>query len=474
MTYLNHVSGLWQDLVDTFNLNPKRFALGVLGILFLFGFGLSFLMVYVGPVAAFAGLLAIPLGILISTYPAIGLVLVVLFIPLENFNRFNLGGISTFEVVFLLSLGLAVLHFLVFRDGSGLHQDSHNWWIAALIIVVLLSNFIAFDSDRTFERTFRLLRNLALYFFAINVIRSRRDLQWLIWAFIISGVVSAIYGLSVYYLNPSSLLDSEHTIARVIGTMEDPNEFAGAMLVRLMMAFSLLGLNMKRLHKVGLVAAILILVVSIFLTGSRGGLLGLGLAFLAYALFSKRTGYWLLIFSVTAVIGLLLMPADLQQRIGVSTPETNVGNSTTRRVSYLLFGWETLKENPILGIGLDSFSSAYAQSEFQYMGSDTDGRIAHNTYLEFLVGTGVIGLTLFLGLIIFSLKSAWTIGRDYSREFIRLLGKGLFSGMVGYFTVAFFLSQQYEKTLWLLFAFVVLARKFYAETPIRNKLEVEG
>jgi O-antigen ligase len=214
-----------------------------------------------------------------------------------------------------------------------------------------------------------------------------------------------------------------------------------------------------------LFGVVLVLLFSIFLTGSRGGLLALGLAFLAYAVFSRRKGYWLVVLSVMAVVGLLVMPPALQARIGLVDTTENVGNSTSRRSTYMSFGWDVVQENPILGIGLDGFSSAYAHSEYQYMGSDSDGRIAHNTYLEFLVGTGFLGFFVFLGLIATSLNTTWMIGKDYTRDFIRLLGKGLFAGLIGYFSVAFFLSQQYEKPLWLLFAFVVLVHKFYIKAP---------
>jgi O-antigen ligase len=465
MSTLARVPDFWQELAEFYRLEPKRFILGLLAILLIFGLGISYLLVNLGPLYAFFGLLAIPFGILISSRPAIGLVLVVIFIPLENFNQFNFGGISTFEVVFMLSLGFAVLNYLIFRKGESLVQDSQSWLIFALLAVVLISNFVAFDGPRTLERTFRLVRNMALYFFAIFVIRTRRELQWLIWAFILSGAVSAVYGLYVYYFNPSALLESSDKVARVIGTMEDPNEFAGAMLIRLMLALSLLSIEMKRYSKLLLIGVVLVLLSSIFLTGSRGGLLGTGLAFLAYAIFSRRKGYWLLVLSVLAVLGILLMPIELQQRIGLVETTENVGNSTDRRTTYLLFSWEVIQESPILGIGLDGFSPAYAQSEYQYIGSDSDGRIAHNTYLEFLVGTGVLGFLIFTGLIAVSLNTTWIIGRDYQRDFIRLLGKGLFAGILGYFTVAFFLSQQYEKTLWLLFAFVVLAQRFYKKAP---------
>jgi O-antigen ligase len=469
MATLARVTGIWQELAEFYRFEPKKFIFGLLAGLIIFGLGLSFLLVKLGPIYAFMGLLAVPLGILISSRPAIGLILVVILIPLENFNQLNFGGISTFEVVFMLSLSFAVLNYLVFRKGEALFKDTQSWLIFALLVVVLVSNFIAFDSPRTLERTFRLIRNVALYFYAIFVIRTRRELQWLIWAFILSGAVSAVYGLYVYYFNPSLLLESSDKVARVIGTMEDPNEFAGAMLIRLMMALSLLNLEMKKFAKLLLIGVVLVLLFSIFLTGSRGGLLGTGLAFIAYAFFSRRRGYWLLILSVLALLGLLLMPPELQQRIGLVETTENVGNSTSRRTTYMLFGLEVIQENPILGIGLDSFSSAYAQSEYQYMGSDSDGRIAHNTYLEFLVGTGVLGFLIFTGLIAVSLNSSMIIGRDYQRDFIRLLGRGLFAGIVGYFTVAFFLSQQYEKTLWLLFAFVVLVQRFYKQTPAQRE-----
>lgn len=79
--------------------------------------------------------------------------------------------------------------------------------------------------------------------------------------------------------------------------------------------------------------------------------------------------------------------------------ERNVDNSVLLRVQTHFVGWEAFQRAPLLGHGLGSFVPIY---EARTGRADV---AAHNDYLLYLVETGLIGVTLYLGLQIWLIWS---------------------------------------------------------------------
>lgn len=82
--------------------------------------------------------------------------------------------------------------------------------------------------------------------------------------------------------------------------------------------------------------------------------------------------------------------------------------SLGRRTSYLYVARDAFLQKPLLGWGTGVFMHVYENSEqakaFTRKGY-TNRRKAHNTYLEFLIGSGIIGFALFMALIIVAWKN---------------------------------------------------------------------
>ena len=434
----------------------------------LFVAGLSYVMVNVSPVLALMGLLAIPAGILLITRPMLGLLLVVFAIPLEDFNELG-GGLSVLKLLSIVVFGAAAVHFLVFRREEKLVGAPQNWLIAFFLVVVVISNFVAIVPSVTLDRTFKLIRILSLYVVVINVARTERDLKSLAWVFLLSGFVCALYGCYSYYLNPALLSED----GRVTGTMDDPNEFTGAMVARLPVVLCLLRVEKGWMRRLLLVVGVGIVLFGIVRAESRGGFLALGLALVLFALCQKRRLAWLVIVGVIALVLLSTMPLRLQERLGMLFYEDqNPDSSLTRRMTYQIYGLRLFSEHPLLGVGISGFAEAYARSEYRFLQAGSVRRVAHNTYLEILVGTGLIGLIPFISLLALSLFKSWKLANcDQCHPYLASVSAGLFAGMGGYFLSCLFLSQQYEKTLWLLLALVVVVQQLASDRNHSASLE---
>jgi O-antigen ligase len=91
----------------------------------------------------------------------------------------------------------------------------------------------------------------------------------------------------------------------------------------------------------------------------------------------------------------------LYQRM-VTLFQPSEDGSLQRRASYIRVAWESVKRDPFLGSGPGTFAYRYAESKYAPAFAENAmdyNRAAHNTYLEILVGQGVLGLTAFFWLL---------------------------------------------------------------------------
>lgn len=421
----------------------------------LFSVGLSYVMVHVSPALALLGLLAIPAGVLLVTRPHLGLLLIVFAIPLEDFNELS-GGVSLLKLLSAAVFGGAAVHFLVFRRRDKLAGAPENWLIGLFLLAVILSSFAVTTPPVKLNHTLRLMLVLSLYLVTVNVIQTEKHLQYLVWAFLASGMICVSYGFYGYFFGRAAMAGG----GRLTGTMDDPNEFAGAAVARLPLALCLLRVEKHWLKRLFLLAGAGMMTCGVIMTWSRGGLLALVWALVLFVLRQKRKLVWLVIVGVILLAVLVTMPSSLRARMSVMlSGEQKADTSLMRRTTYQVYGLKLFCQHPLLGIGFGRFSEAYAHSEYRFL-QGAGKQVAHNTYLEILAGTGLIGFVPFMALLSTSLFTAWKLaGAEEPRPYWAHVSAGLFAGLGGYLLSSLFLSQQYEKTLWLLIAMIVIMRR---------------
>ena len=131
--------------------------------------------------------------------------------------------------------------------------------------------------------------------------------------------------------------------------------------------------------------------VVVFLTGSRGAILSLGLL-IFMSLFLKEKSIirrlWYVLFSCLLLLGLYLLVINnslLNHRFFGSDEVSDAG-----RVELWKTVWTIYEKSPLIGVGVFEY-----QSQIEALNND---RIinTHNEFLSFLVYSGIIGLSLFL------------------------------------------------------------------------------
>lgn len=84
----------------------------------------------------------------------------------------------------------------------------------------------------------------------------------------------------------------------------------------------------------------------------------------------------------------------------------NKDNILSNRQYLWSYAWEFFKENPLIGKGWGYYSHNFS---FSLSGVEVSNLNAHNTYLQLLAETGVLGATIFLSLFVFGLSKIHSI-----------------------------------------------------------------
>ncbi len=242
--------------------------------------------------------------------------------------------------------------------------------------------------------------------------------------------------------------------------LEDENDFSLLANVMLPYALCLFYYERKMTMKLIYLTTALLCVVSIVMSSSRGGLVGLLAVFAVIWLASPRKILSLLLVGVLA-LG-VYTAADQKYWDRMSTIETTNEGTAKVRLDSWQAGWEMFKDHP-LGVGPGNFPIRFPEYQSDSFTRDMWGRQAHSLWFTLLPELGIPGLLLYLALLRFNLRDLWYLRRlstetDNDR-FAYFLSVAFTASLAGYFASGSFLSVLYYPHYWYLTAMIVATRK---------------
>jgi O-antigen ligase len=337
------------------------------------------------------------------------------------------------------------------------------WYVGlALAVWAFTSTLWAEDVGVAAIQAYRLALGFVLVTVVVAGIRERRHAVWMVAAYLLGALVAAVVGVA-------TTPPDDNGLTRLGGAAGNPNELAAVLVPAVAFAAFAFGAVRGALPRLAFAAIAVTLVVAVFLTESRGGLVALGVTMLAaIALGGRMRPYLVALALVVAAVGVtyvsLVAPTEAAHRLmsaGGGSGRTDLWQVATRAVD----------DHPLTGVGAGNFpivSPRYAAETIDLTEARLifdDPHVVHNTYLEVLTELGPIGLALFgtfvAGLLWLAARAVRTFARR-GDETADLLARGLLVGTIGLLTAYVFISGQYEKHLWLLLglgaAFESLAR----------------
>ncbi|MCU0588196.1 MAG: O-antigen ligase family protein [Syntrophobacteraceae bacterium] len=261
---------------------------------------------------------------------------------------------------------------------------------------------------------FALATSLAVFLGIANLVGDRSELKAVLAVIVASVAVQGIIAVA-QYLSGSTLglelfgapkiLQSYAGLSRVSrsgGTMGHPNSLALYMDLFLPLGLSLFLCPSLRGKRALIGLATLLGLMGLGATLSRGGLLATGFALTAVLLLHWRSRIGILrsslvLLAVVTLAGIVILstPNPIQKRFSKYDFGTAQGRYSLAGVAMTL-----IRENPLLGVGLNGFTEAARLVD------DTPERIVslwnapvHNLFLFIAGETGLLGLTAFLLLL---------------------------------------------------------------------------
>jgi putative inorganic carbon (HCO3(-)) transporter len=356
--------------------------------------------------------------------------------------------------------GFAIVTFgLVLMVQRPLKLSPQQWMLLALIPLIIMSGFLngsgMFGIEEAKQLFISAIIPLFLFSTCISSIKRQHVLMvvCLIAALIMvhnGHVQQTAYEGYGWALDTHSVGYIEQGERRItyLGFFNDPNDLG--MFLVMCIPFIIYFYNKGNFPlKLIMLMVLSALGYGIYLTGSRGSMLGVG-GLLGVYILVVNAGPKLFIASVVLSPIAATVVASLQ---------SNIDSSANGRLEAWYAGIQMLMSNPIFGVGKGQFFEHH-------------GLVAHNSYIHVAGELGVPGYSLWGGALIFTILTGYlfikatkndeiatkeqletdSATRDFNNE--RLLNKTLFFSMIGFMITGFFISRMF--TL-LLFIFMGMA-----------------
>ena len=275
---------------------------------------------------------------------------------------------------------------LAIRHWRFLHLD---WAVIFFVLVGVLSVKMA-GNFGVASREFRVIvvEPALLYGLIRAANLSRRDLQRLIDAFILSAVAVSLIGLYQYGFTNWVIVGEG--VRRVLAVYGSPNNLALYLERGLPLLIALALFVDARRRRIAYALAALPITLTVYLTYSRGAwLLGLPAGLLFVGLFSGRR-VRLAIAALLVVGGIALVPFSQTDRFK-SLFQEGTGTGFFR-VSVWESGIAMIRDHPIFGVGLDNFLYEYPKYIQPDAWREPNLAHPHNIVLDFWVRMGILGV----------------------------------------------------------------------------------
>ncbi len=346
---------------------------------------------------------------LLSHSESIGAFLIAILFTLAPFIPTSSIGI----LLIAIALFWIILTLSEDRLGSGvtpIHVFVFFYWSIAVIATALSP-----IKSAAFSGLIKLSLYLFLFALCSFVLRSSRWRSIVIGVFLHVSLFVSIYGLRQQFFGARQLAtwnDPDSALAtdgRVYSYLGNPNLLAGYLIGAIALSVAAVFVWQRFLPK--LLALIMVFVNSscLYFTDSRGGWIGM-LAFGAAFLLLLRFWWgdrlplfwrkWLLPMVIGGVTGAIAMGLILVEplRLRVMSIFAWRGDSSNNfRINVWLAAIDMIRDRPLIGIGPGN--EAFNQIYPLYMRPNYTALSAYSVFLETAIEIGLIGLSIFLGLI---------------------------------------------------------------------------
>ena len=387
--------------------------------------------------------------------------------------------------ILVLYLGEAAVHFplycglaisavvLLRRQWQGV-PGKYLAVTLAFIVMLSTATLLGLNLEHSTATTINYLKGILLALLLAGCLKSDTDIET-ITKYCLTGLIAgSILSLYQHYTGQYAV-DSLY-VKRAAGLRGDPNDTAMLLVTGIPLSLYWQFKSKNPVIKTLLLGSTLLILFSIMLTGSRGGLVTL--VIIALGFYFRRPTVKNTTLMIFAIIFMVATATDtFVERIEtlVSGQEKHGGHSMSNRKELQISGIKIFLNNPILGVGPGNFGQAFMDMQHLHYKSVRDDDfshafgVAHNMHLEVFVETGLIGGILFETIMLFALSGF----RHYDKQHKNTdtpynIGFILTLSLSGLLIAGLFLSQGRNSVLWFIVGMGFAIQKVLDRTTLNN------
>ena len=329
-------------------------------------------------------------------------------------------GTINFEVIKNKYVFFVVLYFLFVIL---------SYWLGPYVHVVNRWRF--FDSYKTLNDTIKIF---VFFFIALCCISDERKLKFFSLALAIAVFYLIYWANMQYFTRPYVLRLRGPTNLYGSGIYNDQNVFSMVFVTGLPFLFYL-GLYYKK----WLIRGTCWLAIpfgwhAIFLTGSRGGLLGVVITIIFTSIRLQKKMWGLVVISSFIIAYMWQGGSVLKERAKTITSYEKESSAEARLQSWKA-GLKMIKVHPFTGVGIASYGQAFPDY------SDREPCVAHNTVIQIAAESGLPAGLCYLFFMLGYIRELLKCRRSFSEEsFCFFMSDAVLVSMVGFLVCSLFLT----------------------------------
>jgi O-antigen ligase len=322
-----------------------------------------------------------------------GIVLILVLSPILR-GAVDVPSICLIAFITMTCLFLFLLR-LILEEKLEIRLSGLELPLLLLLVLGTASTFFSIYPEQSKRELGFFFCCLSIYFLSLNFFSNRKRIYFLSLIIVTSGVCLSLLGLFSYAYS----MGTSFWKGALSSTYVNHNHFAGYLELCLPLALGLTGYVTEKGKRAILILGIVLMIVSLILTLSRGGWIGAGLSLFFMAYLAKKRGIlskkmwigaviWLTLFTA-AVFGLNPIMERLSTFDNIFRDPINFDS----RIKVWEGTLEVIRDRPLLGTGMGTF--AYAFPSHRPAGINCRYLYAHNDFLHFTSEMGIFFLPLF-------------------------------------------------------------------------------
>jgi len=349
-----------------------------------------------------------------------------------------------------------------FAGGRPIMRNSREMWLVGALlawsVVTLPVSSLPEFSEKVLLDEY--LKVVGVFWLFGNIVTTLGRLRMVAWAFTLTAVPLAATGVWDFFSH--RVVQTGLGLDRIVGydspLTADPNDLAMVLNLILPLTVGLFLISRRRAARLLLAGLVALEAGAVVFTFSRGGFLTLAALFVIYLRTLNKTGEWKWAVAalLLAVAAVPLLPRTYVDRLStIANINADTTGSAQERLDNNRIALAFVLSHPLAAAGLGMNGLVIYQLH-QAEGKPARLLWVHNTFLEYAVDLGWLGLGLFLLLLVSCYGCAVRVrgrcaGAPAQRD-LAVLAEAIRISIVGGVVSAFFLPAAYQPYLYYITA----------------------